>query len=69
MDFGQDSVPAMLSQTSRPTAIVAGNDEIAYGIWRSLCRHGVKVPNDISLVGFDDRRGHLQNIDIVLTKS
>jgi hypothetical protein len=37
VDFGQDSVPAMLSQKSRPTAIVAGNDEIAYGIWRSLC--------------------------------
>jgi LacI family transcriptional regulator len=55
VDFGQDSVPAMLSKKSRPTAIVAGNDEIAYGIWRSLCRHGVKVPNDISLVGFDDR--------------
>ncbi len=55
VDFGQDSVPAMLSQQSRPTAIVAGNDEIAYGVWRSLCRHGVRVPDDISLVGFDDR--------------
>lgn len=55
VDFGQDSVPGMLSRRLRPTAIVAGNDEIAYGIWRSLCRHAVKVPDDISLVGFDDR--------------
>jgi LacI family transcriptional regulator len=55
VDFGQDSVQAMLSRKSRPTAIVAGNDEIAYGIWRSLGRRGVKVPDDISLVGFDDR--------------
>jgi LacI family transcriptional regulator len=55
VDFGEDSVPAILSQQSRPTAIVAGNDEIAYGVWRSLCRHGVRVPDDISLVGFDDR--------------
>jgi DNA-binding LacI/PurR family transcriptional regulator len=55
VEFGQGSVPALLAQQSRPTAIVAGNDEIAYGIWRSLCRHGVKVPEDISLVGFDDR--------------
>jgi LacI family transcriptional regulator len=55
VDFGQDSVPAMLTRSSRPTAIVAGNDEIAYGIWRSLGRQGVKVPDDISLVGFDDR--------------
>jgi LacI family transcriptional regulator len=54
-DFGQRSVARILSRRSRPTAIVAGNDEIAYGLWRSLCRHGVKVPDEISLVGFDDR--------------
>jgi DNA-binding LacI/PurR family transcriptional regulator len=34
---------------------VAGNDEIAYGLWRSLRQHGMKVPDDVSLVGFDDR--------------
>jgi LacI family transcriptional regulator len=55
VDFGEGSVPGILSRKSRPTAIVAGNDEIAYGIWRSLRRHAMKVPDDISLVGFDDR--------------
>lgn len=55
VDFGQDSVPEILAGKARPTAIVAGNDEIAYGIWRSLRRNGVKVPDEISLVGFDDR--------------
>jgi LacI family transcriptional regulator len=54
-DFGQRSVGRILSRRSRPTAVVAGNDEIAYGLWRSLCRRGVKVPDQISLVGFDDR--------------
>jgi len=54
-DFGQGSVGRILSRRPRPTAVVAGNDEIAYGLWRSLCRHGVKVPDEISLVGFDDR--------------
>jgi LacI family transcriptional regulator, galactose operon repressor len=34
---------------------VAGNDEIAFGLWRALSRRGVKVPEEISLVGFDDR--------------
>jgi len=55
VDFGQNSVGRILSRRPRPTAAVAGNDEIAYGLWRSLQRHAVKVPDDISLVGFDDR--------------
>jgi LacI family transcriptional regulator len=55
VDFGQKSVERILARRPRPTAVVAGNDEIAYGIWRTLRRHAVKVPDDISLVGFDDR--------------
>jgi LacI family transcriptional regulator len=55
VDFGQMSAGRILSRGSRPTAVVAGNDEIAYGLWRSLSRRGVKVPEQISLVGFDDR--------------
>ncbi len=54
-DFGQRSAERILSKSSRPTAVVAGNDEIAYGLWRSMCQRGVKVPDQISLVGFDDR--------------
>jgi DNA-binding LacI/PurR family transcriptional regulator len=55
VDFGQKSTQRILSAKSRPTAVVAGNDEIAFGLWRSLRRHGIKVPDEISLVGFDDR--------------
>ena len=55
VDFGQKSVERILSRRPRPTAAVAGNDEIAYGLWRSLQRHEMKVPDEISLVGFDDR--------------
>src|SRR2546423_4609627 len=55
VDFGQKSIGRILSRQPRPTAAVAGNDEIAYGRWRSLQRHAMKVPADISLVGFDDR--------------
>ena len=55
VDFGQKSARGILSRNSRPTAVIAGNDEIAYGLWRSLRRQGIKVPDEISLVGFDDR--------------
>src|ERR1051325_11078741 len=55
VDFGQKVAPRILSRQPRPTAVVAGNDETAYGLWLSLRRHAVKVPDEISLVGFDDR--------------
>jgi len=55
VDFGQKSALRILSRKTRPTAVVAGNDETAYGLWVSLRRHGVKVPEEISLIGFDDR--------------
>ena len=54
-EFGQESADRILSLRPRPTAVVTGNDEIAYGFWRVLSRRGIKVPEEISLVGFDDR--------------
>lgn len=38
----------------RPDAIVCGNDAIAIGCIKMLKAHGVKVPEDIAVVGFDD---------------
>lgn len=37
-----------------PTAVVAGNDFIAAGAIRSIKRHGMRVPEDISVTGFDN---------------
>jgi len=45
----------ILEMKPRPTSIMAGNDEIAYGLWRFFRKLGVNLPDDISLVGFDDR--------------
>ncbi|RYG35740.1 LacI family transcriptional regulator, partial [bacterium] len=38
----------------RPTAIVAGNDRMAYGLYDAARELGFRVPDDISVVGFDD---------------
>ncbi len=53
--YGEWAASQLLASTPRPTAILAGNDEIAYGLWRSFRRNGIRVPDDVSLVGFDDR--------------
>lgn len=55
VELGQKIAGRIVARRPLPTALVAGNDEIAYGLWRSLRQRGVRVPEDISLVGFDDR--------------
>lgn len=37
-----------------PTAIFCSNDEVAMGLICELWRHGLNVPKDLSVVGFDD---------------
>jgi LacI family transcriptional regulator len=45
---------ALLAQTPRPTAIFAGNDEMAAGVLHAARQAGLRVPEDVSVIGFDD---------------
>jgi LacI family transcriptional regulator len=38
----------------RPTAVFCANDMLALGLLQELVLHGVRVPDDIAIVGFDD---------------
>ncbi|HUQ78848.1 MAG TPA: LacI family DNA-binding transcriptional regulator [Patescibacteria group bacterium] len=51
---GEIAMAALLARSPRPTAIVAYNDLMAIGAMRAIRRHGLRVPQDVSLVGFDD---------------
>jgi LacI family transcriptional regulator len=44
----------LLRQPDRPTAIFASNDEMAAGIMRVANQLGLRIPEDLSVVGFDD---------------
>lgn len=44
----------LLSRADRPTAILGGNDVIAAGVLKAALRLGLKVPEDLAVVGFDD---------------
>ncbi len=37
-----------------PTAIFAGSDQMAFGVYEAARRRGLRVPDDLSVVGFDD---------------
>ncbi|NUP22040.1 MAG: LacI family DNA-binding transcriptional regulator [Streptomyces sp.] len=43
--------------TPLPTAVFAGNDQMAMGALAAFAERGVKVPQDVSVVGFDDMKG------------
>jgi len=53
---GFHSTEMILSQKQPVTAIIGSTNEVAYGAWEAIERHNLSVPNDISLVGFDDDR-------------
>lgn len=53
-EFGASAIEKILSGTTRPTAVFAGSDFVALGIMQKLRERGMQVPEDISLVGFDD---------------
>jgi LacI family transcriptional regulator len=38
----------------RPTAAICANDLIALGVLQEMVRHGVRVPEDFAIVGYDD---------------
>ncbi len=51
---GFSSTEAVLERGVPVTAIFAGSDHIALGAWEQLRRRGLRVPEDVSLLGFDD---------------
>lgn len=53
-DSGVRAADNLLSRADRPTAIFAGNDEMAIGVYTSARSAGLRVPEDLSIVGFDD---------------
>ena len=49
-----DAALAMLSRHNRPTAIICGNDKIALQVFGAAAHLGLSVPDDLSIIGFDD---------------
>lgn len=53
-EHGERSTEQVLAMNPRPTAIIAGGNQVLAGCIRSLHRHGIRIPDDISLVTCDE---------------
>src|SRR4029450_3828414 len=50
---GVAAAESFLAMADRPTGIVACNDEMAIGFIKTVRRAGLRIPEDVSVVGFD----------------
>jgi LacI family transcriptional regulator, repressor for deo operon, udp, cdd, tsx, nupC, and nupG len=56
VESGIRAIDTLLAQGQRFTAVFCSNDEMAIGVIRAIKSSGLKVPEDISVMGFDDIR-------------
>jgi LacI family transcriptional regulator/LacI family xylobiose transport system transcriptional regulator len=54
VNSGHDHGHSLLSLPEPPTAIFAGSDLQAFGVFEAARQRGLRVPEDLSVVGFDD---------------
>jgi LacI family transcriptional regulator len=64
---GLTAVERLLDSRTRFSAIFAANDQMAFGAALGLYRRGRRVPDDVSLVGFDDVAGALYMVPPLTT--
>jgi DNA-binding LacI/PurR family transcriptional regulator len=56
LDGGREALPALSRLSSPPTALMCSNDMTAIGVMRAAFELGTSVPEDLSVIGFDDIR-------------
>jgi LacI family transcriptional regulator, repressor for deo operon, udp, cdd, tsx, nupC, and nupG len=54
MSGGAEAMQALMQLDDRPTAVIAMSDEMAVGAMQVARDYGLRVPADLSIVGFDD---------------
>lgn len=51
---GYDATNDILTSDGKVTALICLNDRVAFGAYQALTEHGATVPDDVSIVSFDD---------------
>lgn len=58
-ELGYLAVKSLLSRGERPTALFVGTDQAASGVYQALQESGIRIPDDISVAGFNDTIGEV----------
>ena len=58
-ELGYLAVKALLAKGERPTALFVGTDQAASGVYQALQESGIRIPDDISVAGFNDTIGEV----------
>lgn len=53
-ETGYAALPSLLKSAEPPSAVFCGNDVVAIGVLNAALAAGVKVPDDLTVIGFDD---------------
>ena len=56
IEGGMKAFEELLGKSARPTAVMCSNDMTAIGVMRKSYEEGISIPEDFSLIGFDDIR-------------
>ena len=51
---GAQAMEKLLALPQRPDAVFCFNDLLAWGAYETIVKHGLRVPEDIALIGYDD---------------
>jgi len=54
MESGYEGMKKLLSLDNYPTAVFCSNDDMAIGAMKAINEYGLMIPEDISIIGFDD---------------
>lgn len=58
-ELGYLAVKALLASGQRPTALFVGTDQAASGVYQALQSSGIRIPEDMSVAGFNDTIGEV----------
>lgn len=53
-ETGYRALPTLLAAAETPTAVFCGNDVVAIGVLNAALAAGLRVPDDLTVIGFDD---------------
>jgi LacI family transcriptional regulator len=63
----QQATETLLGGSRRPSAIVCGKDELAMRVYNSVRTMGFRIPDDVSIIGYDNFVNIAENLDPQLT--